>query len=1103
MKKLVLLTVLLLIGSIMLFSQTQNIIFDRITYKDGLNQSSINALYQDHLGFIWIGSYGGLQRYDGYEIVDFCKLQDANIISITEDKRGLLWLSSNRGIYLMNPENGKFLNFNPFSRGYIYETIEDQDGIIWASSQKGLLKMGPNEDQKDRLKETIFGKGLEAFFNVSLYQPNPSVSTLAANHLYDIYIDSRGKIWIGGLAGLFIFNSTTNEFIRIDDDSIGKSRLIHPLVFDMAEENPDNLWVQTYQGFNKISNLKEALSETNVDVKALHFDKYYLFRDFYGVSAGSKFFIDRNHNIWTRGLLSGLIKMSLDKKNQAVFEEVISDPLGSKGAELGSATAGLVDRTGLLWIGFENGGIEKFRDENNIFASKMGLLTNFNLLKFSFNQLYEDNNENLWVCSWGNGIFKISKEGKVTNFQLTHNGVLDTLGNATISILELENGILWVGAVNGCWQINTRTNRTQRIMTEFMQNLFPAGIYAWRMQKTDHYVLMCPNRSGLWIYDLNTRKLDKYPIDPMDSLNEKSHIASFDIINNGDIWVSTAGHEIKRLTINKKTGKLLLLQLPETMTTDNKDLIEKSGLIFQIYEDIKGLFWFCTETGLIKLNLQNGEIRKWTENDGLSSNQINSIAEDKHGNLWLGTAYGLSMLNPETGIIRIFDENDGRPVIKHTTGIPSFKNKKGLIYFSGEGGFYSINSDNLFRNDSVPSIVITNIRLFNKPITVDSTSNVLLRKYISYIHEINLKFNQNELSFTFAALDFSHPAQNKYAYKLEGFDKDWVETDAGNRIATYTNLHPGKYVFRVKGSNSDGVWNETGKEIQIIIHPPPWFTWWAYVIYGLILLLLIRWYRGFLIRREKINAELRIKELEINKIQEFDHLKSRFFANISHEFRTPLTLIQGPIEELENQLPGSPERSLKLIQTVKRNTRRLLNLINQLLDISKLETGKIKLQVSEGNLEEFAKAIILSFLSLAESKKIRYEYELPKSGRMVLFDNDKLEKILTNLISNAFKFTSAGGKIYISIQYVKVPGNKTHEFVEIKVSDTGIGIPADKLDKIFDRFYQVSDSNAREAEGSGIGLALTKELTDLYRGEINVESEVGKGSTFTVKLPSI
>jgi DNA-binding response OmpR family regulator/nitrogen-specific signal transduction histidine kinase len=256
-----------------------------------------------------------------------------------------------------------------------------------------------------------------------------------------------------------------------------------------------------------------------------------------------------------------------------------------------------------------------------------------------------------------------------------------------------------------------------------------------------------------------------------------------------------------------------------------------------------------------------------------------------------------------------------------------------------------------------------------------------------------------------------------------------------------------------------------------------------------------------LIKREKIKADLKIKEVEVNKMQELDHMKSRFFANISHEFRTPLTLIQAPIEELRKQFQHSSKRSLELFQTVKRNTKRLQDLINQILDISKLETGKVQLQVSEGNLEQFIRPIILSFLSLAESKNIKYVYDLHIASDSVFFDRDKVEKILTNIISNAFKFTSGGGRIRISCEYITSLADNTPAYITIKVADTGRGIPRENTDRVFDRFYQVSDSDSRIAEGTGLGLALTKELVDLYRGDISVDSQEGKGSTFTVKLP--
>ncbi len=372
-------------------------------------------------------------------------------------------------------------------------------------------------------------------------------------------------------------------------------------------------------------------------------------------------------------------------------------------------------------------------------------------------------------------------------------------------------------------------------------------------------------------------------------------------------------------------------------------------------------------------------------------------------------------------------------------------------------------------------------------------------KFFNYPINLELPHSRNNLTFYFSALDWYASQKLKYSYLMEGLDDKWNAPTAEASVE-YRNMPYGSYTFKVRAIGAAQKWSEPF-EYTFRILPPIWFTWWAYMIYGFFLLLLVRWYRGYLIKREKINGELKIKEVEVSKMQELDQMKSRFFANISHEFRTPLTLIQGPVEELRKQFQSKPEGSMQLFQTIKRNTQRLQDLINQLLDISKLETGNVNLQVSKGNLVEFVKAIVLSFLSLAEYKKIKYEYDLPEEGDMVYFEPDKIEKILTNLISNAFKFTNESGKIRVDIRFLEVSTNNTQDSVKIKVSDTGRGIPEEMLDKIFDRFYRVGDPDTGEVEGTGLGLALTKELVELYRGNISVESEVGMGSTFTVNLP--
>ncbi len=419
--------------------------------------------------------------------------------------------------------------------------------------------------------------------------------------------------------------------------------------------------------------------------------------------------------------------------------------------------------------------------------------------------------------------------------------------------------------------------------------------------------------------------------------------------------------------------------------------------------------------------------------------------------------------------------------------------------FSETQSLVRINPDNLRNNQFIAPIRITDFRKFEKS--------------YSFRNKIELPFDENFLSFEFVALSFIHPEKNQYAYQMEGVDKDWVYSGT-RRFASYPNLSPGEYTFRVKGSNSDGVWNEEGTSLSIIISPPWWKTWWAYSTYALLFVFSLYGIRRYELNRAGLKNKIKMDEAVLKEKEETDKMKSRFFANISHEFRTPLTLIQGPAEKI---LSDNSEDIKKDVSIIKRNSGRLLQLINQLLDLSKLEAGKLKLKASKGNIVSFVKGVALSFESLAESKDIILKLLPEKEFIEMYFDKEKMMKILTNLLSNAFKFTPEEGKITVSVRErnaelvsasftkMEIPkqvrDDNTKGFVEIKIRDTGIGIAQEEIPKLFDRFYQVDSSHTREYEGTGIGLALTKELVELHHGNIKVESEKGTWTEFTLEFP--
>jgi signal transduction histidine kinase/DNA-binding response OmpR family regulator/streptogramin lyase len=504
-----------------------------------------------------------------------------------------------------------------------------------------------------------------------------------------------------------------------------------------------------------------------------------------------------------------------------------------------------------------------------------------------------------------------------------------------------------------------------------------------------------------------------------------------------------------------------------------------SNFITTIHEDKKGNVWFGTNIGLNKYNRSTQSFIHFTEKEGLPNNLIFAIEEDAQGNLWFSTDNGISKLNPETGKIKNYDISYGFTTNRfYFTGC---KTENGEIYFGGPGGITRFHPDSIKANPYIPPIVITSFRIFDK--------------LIPFSKKIELDYDKNFLSFEFAALSYLSPQRNQYAYKMEGVDENWIYSGT-RRYASYTNMEPGQYIFRVKGSNNDGVWNEEGTSITITILPPFWKTWWAYLSYAGIFILVLLGIRRYEMNRISYKNQTKLDKVVLIEKEETEKLKSRFFANISHEFRTPLTLILGPAEKIISK--SSDENITKDASIIKRNSKRLLQLVNQLLDLSKIEAGKLKLEVSKGNIVSFVKGIALSFESLSESKDITLNILSAKEFIELYFDKEKMIKILTNLLSNAFKFTPEEGRITISINEKFSDGKEGT--LEIKIRDTGIGISPEEIPKLFDRFYQVDSSHTREYEGTGIGLALTKELVDLHHGRIAVESEQGRWTEFTLEF---
>jgi signal transduction histidine kinase/DNA-binding response OmpR family regulator len=567
----------------------------------------------------------------------------------------------------------------------------------------------------------------------------------------------------------------------------------------------------------------------------------------------------------------------------------------------------------------------------------------------------------------------------------------------------------------------------------------------------------------------------------------------------GDLWIGTEFFGLKHF--QTATGQLSDYV---NMPSDSNSI--SGNTINDICEDHSGNLWIATSYGLNRFNPEINKFTLYTKKQGLSASECFSVKEDSHGYLWILNSSGLDKFDVQTGTITKYGEADGLSL--NQTGL--YQSDKGyLLGGHSENGFYMFHPDSVTGSKTSQSVLITDFFIFNEsvPISNAKVKSVLTRSILE-TKEIILNHRQTVFGFEFSSLDYSDHEKCQFAWKLDGFDEIWFYSDGNNRRVTYTNLNPGTYLFRVKSVNGDEPNSEPEKSIQITILPPWWKTVWALSFYFIAISALLLLIRKYFTDKRRLRYEVEIQKLEAEKSKEIAQLKQHFFTNISHEFRTPLTLISGPIEKLIRNFDHMErEKFLEQFQLIQRNAKRLSQLTNQLLDIRKLETGSMKLQICQGDLIGFIQNLSDGFNPLAESKQINFHTIISENAnlkQLYWFDPDKTNKIITNLLSNAFRFTPDHGQIILRVNAEKEtipPDRQASDFLCISIEDSGIGIPEDQIMHIFDRFFRVENSQNHSAEGTGIGLALTKELVNLLNGSISVESKVGEGSKFTLILP--
>jgi signal transduction histidine kinase/DNA-binding response OmpR family regulator/sugar lactone lactonase YvrE len=713
----------------------------------------------------------------------------------------------------------------------------------------------------------------------------------------------------------------------------------------------------------------------------------------------------------------------------------------------------------------------------------------------------------------GGGLIHYDIQHKTYTVYRHDPGNPESLGNdVVVSLLIDHQNVLWVGTYHGGLHKHLGNGRFIRFKHDPSTPHTISDDKIWALHED--------SRRKLWIGTLSKG------IDTLDRTNNRfvslrhgqDYTIYSDAINaikedsEGNIWVATADG----ITRIDHTDKESTHYIP-----DSNDLFSLShDLVNSIVIDSRGLVWAGTMDGLNLYFRSTGNFMTIRKKDGLSDNIIHAILEDQHGNIWVSTANGITQIivhakpNPSQNDLAfdffVYNEADGLQGRDFNINA-AFKTQDGKLLFGGSNGFHIFAPEQIERNLTPPKMILTGFQIFNETIKTGQMvdNRVVLPLSFSKTDNIELKHHENVFSIGFAALNFLNPGKDQYAYMLEGFNKDWIYLDSEEpRRATYTNLDPGNYIFRVKASNNDGIWNEDGITLAINILPPFWKSSYAMVIYAIILALLLLLARYIVLQEERFNYRIEEQKKEAQRRHELDMLKIKFFTNISHELRTPLSLIISPVERTLKEINEGELKSR--LETVNKNARRLMARVNQLLDFRRMETEEIRLNPEKTDIVAFLKETTYSFSDFSDTKNIRLTFESSLEELKTCVDRDKLEKIMFNLLSNAFKFTSENGTIQVTLntEYPEhIPGNqprqarkKTAHFL-IVVKDNGIGIQEDKLERIFDRFFQNESAGSLVNQGSGIGLALCKEYVRLHGGSIHATSKVGQGSSFVVALP--
>lgn len=1042
--------------------------FNHITIEDGLPSSEIYQIYQDKEGYMWFATPNGLCQYDGHSIRTYKsnlytpELLTNNVVyCVTEDNDSRIWIGTYSGLNVLHKKTGELqqITHEMLRNKWINKMLVTKEGELILGTENGVYKYLPETNDCWRINNSGGVKALiqdsYGFIWIGTWSSGlirydlteDKAYTYPAltpnNTCYSLYEDQRKRLWVGTWdTGLYVIeNPYDMENLRVKrytHDLNAPHSIADNYIYEISEDlNTGMIWVATRGGLSILIDEYEGRFQTILPDNT---------KNSISFKTISSLLRDKKGTLWVGTMGGGVNTVSTRKS------DFNTDDLGKITHEhinTSSVRNIMVDQDGLIWIALDNRG---FIIHNRITGTytyntdlpdfrQFGRLPTINTIKQS------PTTGKIWIGTFDWGFYVYDKNAPTGQRVKQYNGETApwTINQCIFSIQEDSRQLTWLGFRNGL-------------------------------------MALTPQEEGISLNDLNLKSTSFYTFSFVDIKEDE----------DGFIWAATSNGGIVRIAGDPR--KIESLQIQE-YSLENKKL--NTNFATCLFLDKQKRLWVGTEGGGLSLyNREEDRFIPMHQRFNLPGDDILSILEDTQGNLWMASNAGLIKLqlsaNADSASYNLYTSSDGLQDNLFNRNA-AFTDINGEMFFGGYFGYNHFFPDRMTDDNAFPPVVITDIKVFNKSWhQLDEKEQQLISPLSpGFTDVIRLDHNKNNFSFEFSVLGLSAANSIKYAYKLEGFDTDWQYTDADRRFAYYNNLNAGNYTFSLKTTNANGSWNDSIKQIQVTILPPPWKTTWAYLLYTLLVILAAYGGYRFVRYRIKLTQSLQLAELEQAKRDEVNHSKLQFFTNITHELLTPLTIISASVDELKQTAPENKEQ----YRVMTSNINRLIRLLQQILEFRKAETGNLKLKVSRGDLAGFVKNNVESFKPLIKKQQMHFSLLCQPDYFPAYFDPDKLDKILYNLLSNAAKYNTPGTTVWIELFHDEQNGRAI-----LSVKDNGKGMSKETVHNLFKRFYE-GDYRKFKTIGTGIGLSLTKDLVTLHKGTIEVDSELGKGTEFKVEIP--